>query len=80
MNRNTEEAVIQLLETVEEALEVHPHLAMELGYTRPTDWMVHVWDSRGVGLQDAPKVVTTHGSLEHACLAATNELRRYVGI
>jgi hypothetical protein len=47
------------LAAFDDALNVRPHLVIEIGYTRVTDWMVHVWDSTGVGIGAAPKIVTT---------------------
>ncbi len=35
-----------LLNIFDEALNVRPHLSIEIGYTRVTDWMVHIWDHR----------------------------------
>lgn len=45
----------------EDAKDQRPFLAMEIGYTRVTDWMVIIWDSAGTGLKDAPKIVQEQG-------------------
>lgn len=50
---------ISLLAAFDDALNVRPHLVFEIGYTRVTDWMVHVWDSTGVGIWAAPKIIYT---------------------
>ena len=40
-----------------DSLSKHPFLILEIGYTRPTDYVLHVWNSEGVGIKDAPKVI-----------------------
>lgn len=43
--------------TFDEALNRHPHLLMEIGYNRVTDWMVIVWNASGVGIKNAPIII-----------------------
>jgi len=52
-----------------------PHLFMELGYNRVTDWMVHVWDGTGVGIGEAQEVISTQGEREEACQEAATQLQ-----
>jgi hypothetical protein len=68
--------VERFMEAFDEALNENPFLWFELGYTRPTDWMVHVWDRSG-GQEE--KVLTTQAhNRDEACLMAIGELRRYL--
>lgn len=47
-----------LIKVFKAALDVRPFLLFEIGYTRPTDWMVHVWDSANVGIARAECLFT----------------------
>ncbi len=67
---------ISLLAAFDDALNVRPHLVFEVGYTRVTDWMVHVWDSTGVGIGAAPKIVTAQApDRDEAMTIAAAKLR-----
>lgn len=70
-----------LLDAFDDALNVRPHLLIEIGYTRPTDWMVHIWDATGVGIADAPKIISTQDTIrDGACREAAEQLRARFGI
>jgi hypothetical protein len=70
-----------LLDAFDNALNMRPHLLLEIGYTRPTDWMVHIWDATGVGISEAPKIITTQDtSRAGACRDAAEQLRARFGI
>lgn len=56
-NMNT---IADLREKFEDVLNSVPHLVFEIGYTRPTGWMVHLWNSSGVGIGDAKKIFSIH--------------------
>jgi hypothetical protein len=45
-----------LFEAFEVALNLKPHLLLEVGYNRVTGWMVHVYDAADVGIENAKKV------------------------
>jgi len=53
-----------LFSVFEECLNVRPHLLMEVGYNRITDWMIHVYDATGVGIANAEKIIATQGDRE----------------
>lgn len=73
--------VNELLDTFEQALDVRPHLAFEIGYTRPTDWMVHIWDSTGVGIGNAQKIICTQDTdKDKACADAVAQLKERFGL
>lgn len=58
------------------AIDLKPYLSIEIGYTRPTDWMVHIWNSEGVGLAKAPKIIMTQNtSRAEAMMEAAKQLR-----
>ncbi len=62
--------------TWEDAISRHPFLLVEIGYTRATDWMVHIWNSEGTGIKNAPKIITTQRtSRADAMTEAANQLR-----
>ncbi len=42
----------------DEALNQRPHILLEIGFTRPTGWMIHVWDAEFVGIKAAKKIIT----------------------
>ncbi len=48
----------ELINKFYDTLDLIPHLVFEVGYTRPTGWMVHVWDSTGVSISEATKILT----------------------
>lgn len=63
-------------QTWESAIDLKPYLSIEIGYTRPTDWMVHIWNSEGVGLAKAPKIIMTQNtSRAEAMMEAAKQLR-----
>ena len=71
-------AELALLDAFDAATDVIPHLMFEIGYTRATDWMVHIWDKTG-GVEK--KLVTTQSyDREEACLEAIKELKAVTGI
>lgn len=64
-----------LLCVFDEALEYMPYLQFELGYTRTTDWMVHIYNSAG---GNSVKVLTEQEcTREDVCRHAAISLRRY---
>lgn len=70
-----------LLDAFDEALNVRPHLLFEIGYTRPTDWMVHIWDATDTGIKYAQKIISTQNvSRDEACREAAALLRAEFGI
>ena len=70
----------KLLELFERALLKRPHLLIEIGYTRPTGWMVHIWDATGCGIKLAKKLICTqHDELAEACRQARARLQEIVG-
>lgn len=70
-------ALEALLDAFDDALNVRPHLLIEIGYTRPTDWMVHIWDATGVGIAAAPKIIISAQDVSRAgvCREAAEQLR-----
>lgn len=52
--------VRDLFEEFERALLVRPHLLLEIGFNRVTDWMVHIYDATGVGIKAAVMIIETH--------------------
>lgn len=77
----TESAEMALLDAFDKAMDMRPHLLIEIGYSRPTDWMVHIWDATGVGIKEAPKIICTQDtSREEACRMAAEQLREKFGI
>lgn len=66
-----------LLAAFDDALNENPFLWFEIGYTRPTDWMVHIWDKRG-GTEK--KIVCTQDTdRDAACELAAEKLKRHMG-
>lgn len=64
-----------LLCVFDEALEYMPYLQFELGYTRTTDWMIHIYNSAG---GNSVKVLTGQEvTREDVCRFAAISLRRY---
>lgn len=64
-----------LLYVFDEALEYMPYLQFEIGYTRTTDWMVHIYNTAGgnsVKVLEAQEVTR-----EDACRHAAVLLRHY---
>ncbi len=62
----------KLFELFNELLNEKPFLQLEIGYTRTTDWMVHIWDNAG---GKKTKIITTQGvSVEVVCFDAYKEL------
>jgi hypothetical protein len=67
----------ELIEAYEAARDIRPHLLIEFGHNRITDWMVHVWDSTGVGIEAAPKIICVQETDPgEAALAAIAELKK----
>ena len=67
-----------LLYTFDQALNSTPHLWFELGYTRPTDWMIHIWDKTG---DTERKIITTQDTDRgSACQQATKQLLTFTDI
>jgi hypothetical protein len=65
-----------LFSVFDECLNRHPFLLIEIGYNRVTDWKVTIWNARGVGIKDAPMVVSTSShDREEAMAEAAQELR-----
>lgn len=58
----------KLIDQFHDALDLIPHLVFEIGYTRVTGWMVHVWDSTGTGIKDAKKVFTCQNDDVNICI------------
>jgi hypothetical protein len=65
-----------LLAAFDDALNENPFLWFELGYTRPTDWMVHVWDRRGG--KNEKIICEQDPDRDTACLAAAGKLRALI--
>lgn len=64
-----------LLYVFDEALEYMPYLQFEIGYTRTTDWMVHIYNKAG---GNSVKVVEAQEvTREDACRHAAVLLRHY---
>lgn len=64
-----------LLYVFDEALEYMPYLQFEIGYTRATDWMVHIYNTAG---GNSVKVLTAQEvTREDACQHAAIALRKY---
>jgi hypothetical protein len=75
-----EKAILQFFDAWDQALNHSPHLALEVGYNRVTDWVVNVWDTAGVGLFKAPKVIfAQEPSRADALAEATQGLRTLTG-
>lgn len=66
----------KFMDAFDDALNWNPFLWLEIGYTRPTDWMVHVWDKSGGGELKVLEVQEL--SMEKACKKARKILTRYV--
>jgi hypothetical protein len=70
-------ALNELIEVYEAARDIHPHLLIEFGHNRITDWMVNVWDATGVGIKAAPKIICVQETDPgEAALAAIAELKK----
>jgi hypothetical protein len=69
--------VASLILAFSEKLEENPYLSFELGYTRATDWMVHIRDNRG--MRNKKIVCTQHPDMAEACRDAVAELAALVG-
>lgn len=68
----------ELLELFDDAINKYPFLLFELGYTRVTDWMVHIWNKAG-GVE--VKILTTQAiEREDACEEAIIELKKFLGV
>jgi hypothetical protein len=63
----------------DDAQNHHPHLILEIGYNRVADWGVHIWNSAGTTIRQAPKVVSVQAySREEALqLAAARLIKAY---
>lgn len=69
-------AELDLMAAFDAAKDAHPHLLIEIGYTRITDWMVHVWDAHGTSIANAPKIISAQSpDRGEACREATEKLR-----
>ena len=73
-----QESITEFFAEWENALNHKPHLHMEVGYTRPTDYMVHIWDGTSVGIKNAPKIITSQGTLEESLRDATIQLKQFL--
>lgn len=71
------EAVARLIAAFESALMIKPHLWFEIGYTSPTDWMVHIWD-KSRSQSEGQKIIETQGPIEAACNHARAKLEDYI--
>lgn len=71
------EAVARLIAAFESALMIKPHLWFEIGYTSPTDWMVHIWD-KSRSQSEGKKIIETQGPIEAACNHARAKLEDYI--
>jgi hypothetical protein len=70
-------ALNELIEVYEAARDIHPHLLIEFGHNRITDWVVNVWDATGVGIKAAPKIICVQETDPgEAALAAIAELKK----
>ena len=68
----------ELLELFDRLEELKPHAWLELAYTRPTDWMVHIWDKTGgVGEKLVEVQETTRKS---ACKKACKKLNKLLSV
>ena len=71
------EAVARLIAAFESALMIKPHLWFEIGYTSPTDWMVHILD-KSRSQSEGQKIIETQGPIEAACNHARAKLEDYI--
>lgn len=68
-----------LIEAFENAKDKIPHLVFEIGYTRTTGYMIHMWDSSGVGIKKAPKIFTCQDEdFEAIAIEAIEKIHKYV--
>lgn len=51
----------EFFELWDQALNVRPHMVLEVGYTRVTDYCVIIHDSTGVGIREAKKIISEQG-------------------
>ncbi len=66
-----------LFSVFDECLNRHPFLLIEVGYNRLTDWMVTIWNARGVRIADAPIVISTSSHDRGEAMAeAAGKLRK----
>ncbi len=76
-----EEPLTLLMKTFDDVLSRHPHLVFEIGYNRVTDWMVSVWDSSKVGIQNSNLAFKTQSPVRaEAFYMACEKLRNWVEI
>lgn len=68
----------ELLAAFDDALNQNPFLWIEIGYTRPTDWMVHVWDRTRKTAGDSTIITTQSDNRNLAFYEATQKLRAYL--
>jgi hypothetical protein len=69
----------ELIKTFEDAKDRIPHLVFEIGYTRITGYMIHMWDSTGTGIKAAPKIFTCQDEdFEIVAKEAINSIREYI--
>ena len=68
-----------LVNEFEKALDRIPHLIFEIGYTRPTGWVVHLWNSSNVGIKNAVKIFSCQDESREDCfIEATNFIKNYL--
>ena len=58
----------------DKALDQNPYLVLEIGFTRPTGWMVHVWNAHSVGIKAAPKIIETQSESRGIALRQAGKL------
>ena len=61
--------MIDFFDLFEKALNVRPHLLLEIGYTRVTDYCVIIHDSTGVGISNAKRILHFQGPDRRVVLA-----------
>ena len=68
-----------LIEIFEYAKDQIPHLVLEIGYTRPTGYMIHMWDSTGTGIKSAKKIFTCQDEdFETVANEAIEKIKEYI--
>ncbi len=67
---------IEFFRLYDEALSINPYLYIEIAYTRPTDWMIHVWRKNG-GYEKSIFSVQEL-TRKKACKKAAKKLMKYI--
>ena len=66
-----------LFSVFDDCLNRRSHLLLEVGYNRVTDWMVHIFDSTGVGIKNAELIISVQShDRKEAMTAAIDQLRQ----